>query len=146
MDRIPYRLELAARLGGLPVHVEKQSIGEEAKAAGVGGGFDLALDTTGNGEAVQNVLDALGRNAALVCIGHGAQLPLNVSRSLIQPEAALVGSEYFRFDELPPNLALLLQHHDYLRQIITHRFPVADIQHAFETFFAGETGKVIVEQ
>ena len=31
-------------------------------------------------------------------------------------------------------------------QIITHRMGVDEIQHAFELFFAGETGKVIIEQ
>lgn len=145
-DRVPYRLELAARLGGIPIDISRQSLVEGAKAAGIDGGFDLALDTTGNGDALRDSLVALGREAALVCIGHGAHLPLNVSRDLIAPEAALVGSEYFRFDELPANLALLRLHRDYLAQIITHRFPVADIQQAFETFFKGETGKVIVEQ
>ncbi len=144
-DRVPYRLELAAKLGGTPVDVGAQSISDGAKMVGVDGGFDVAFDTTGNGEAVRGALDALGRNAALVCIGHGAQLPLSVSRDLIQREAALVGSEYFRYDELPGNLALLRKHHAYLGQIITHRFPVAEIQQAFETFFAGNTGKVIVE-
>ncbi len=145
-DRIPYRLELAAKLGGAPINVARQSIAEGAKAAGVDGGFDLAFDTTGNGEAIGSALAVLGRDAALVCIGHGAQIPLVVSRDLIQPEAALVGSEYFRFDALPANLALLRQRRDYLGQIITHRFPAAEIQRAFEIFFAGETGKVIVEQ
>ncbi len=145
-DRVPYRLELATQLGGIAVDVTRQSLAEGAKAAGISGGFDLALDTTGSGEAVRSVLESLGRDAALVCIGHGAQIALNVSRDLIQTEAALVGSEYFRFDELPANLALLRQHRSYLSQIITHRFPIAEIQRAFETFFAGETGKVIVEQ
>ena len=145
-DRAPYRLELATQLGGIAVDVTRQSIAETAKSTGIKDGFDLALDTTGNGEAVSSALEHLGRNAALVCIGHGAQFPLNVSRALIQPEAALVGSEYFRFDELPANLALLRGHREYLSRIITHRFPVADIQRAFETFYAGETGKVVVEQ
>ena len=145
-DRISYRLELAARLGGSPVDVSHQSLAAGAKAAGMDSGFDLALDTTGNGEALRDALGTLGRRAALVCVGHGAQLPLNVSGDLIAPEAALVGSEYFRFDALPANLALLRSHRDYLGQIITHRFPAADIQRAFETFFGGETGKVVVER
>jgi threonine dehydrogenase-like Zn-dependent dehydrogenase len=32
-----------------------------------------------------------------------------------------------------------------LQQIITHRYPIADLQHAFEVFWGGNTGKVIVE-
>lgn len=33
-----------------------------------------------------------------------------------------------------------------LRGIITHRFPVSEIQQAFELFWQGETGKVVIEQ
>jgi threonine dehydrogenase-like Zn-dependent dehydrogenase len=58
----------------------------------------------------------------------------------------VVGSEYFRYDELPANLRRLKQHRSYLNQIITHRLGVDEIQKAFEIFFAGETGKVIIEQ
>ena len=67
-------------------------------------------------------------------------------RRCIRVERAVMGSEYFCFDELPASLAQLHQHRDYLRQIITHRFGVDDIQAAFELFWKGETGKVIIEQ
>ena len=49
-------------------------------------------------------------------------------------------------DELPENLARLRSHRAYLSQIITHRFGVDEIQSAFELFFQGETGKVLIEQ
>jgi propanol-preferring alcohol dehydrogenase len=52
---------------------------------------------------------------------HGAQVALNMSHDLIQPEAALLGSEYFRFNEMPVNFALLQNNCGYLGQIIAHR-------------------------
>ena len=82
----------------------------------------------------------------LVCVGHGEQVTLDVSRDLIAPEHAVLGSEYFPFDDLPRNLDLLRVHTDYISQVITHRMPVAELDRAFELFFAGETGKVVVEQ
>ena len=69
-----------------------------------------------------------------------------MSSQLIAPERAIVGSEYFRYDELPTNLELLRQNQPYLRRIITHRFPVDRIDEAFATFLAGPCGKVVVEQ
>ena len=59
---------------------------------------------------------------------------------------ALISSEYFAFHELGENLPLLKANRSYLGQIITHRFGVDEIQHAFELFFRGETGKVVIEQ
>ena len=52
---------------------------------------------------------------------HGAQVALNMSHDLIQPETALLSSEYFRFNEMPLNLVLLQNNGDYFGQIITHR-------------------------
>jgi threonine dehydrogenase-like Zn-dependent dehydrogenase len=144
-DIVPYRLALAERLGGVPIDLRSQSLGEGARAAGFEA-VDLAIDTSGKTAARQAALDLLGKRGALVCVGHGEDLHLIVSSMLIAPERAVLGSEYFCFDELPESLALLRSHRTYLSQIITHRYPVGDIQQAFELFFAGSTGKVVIEQ
>ena len=46
----------------------------------------------------------------------------------------MLGSEYFCYGELASNLKILREHHPYLRQIITHGYPVRDLQEAFELF------------
>ncbi len=144
-DYVPYRLQLAERMGGLPIDLRASDL-----ASGLRGHriprADAAFDTTGKQKARQQALDTLDNRGVLVCIGHGEGLALEVSRDLIAPERAVLGSEYFRFDEFTVNLALLREHRAYLAQIITHRLPVAEIQHAFELFFAGDTGKVLIEQ
>jgi len=62
------------------------------------------------------------------------------------PERSVLGSEYFRYDEMAVNLVRLHEHRSYLGQIVTHRFGVEDIRRVFELFYAGETGKVVIEQ
>jgi threonine 3-dehydrogenase len=142
-DISPYRLALAEKLGGRPLDVSRESLGDALARHGARE-IDAAIDTSGKGAARQSALDALSKRGALVCVGHGEGLTISVSRDLIATERSVLGSEYFRYDELPGNLALLRQHSTYLRQIITHRLPLAEIQHAFELFFAGDTGKVVV--
>ena len=135
-DTIPYRLALAETLGGVPIRLP----------ASVLPTVDAAIDTSGREAARRSALDALGKRGVLVCVGHGQGLMLDVSPDLIAPERAVLGSEYFRYDELPANLERLRAHRDYLAPIITHRYPAGEIQRAFETFFGGDTGKVIIEQ
>lgn len=144
-DVVPYRLELAARLGGIPVQLRQTSLEGALREQGLTGA-DAAIDTSGRAAARREGLDALNQRGVLVCVGHGEGLSLEVSRDLIGPERAVLGSEYFRFDELPGNLERLRAHRSHLRQILTHRFPVGEIQRAFECFFQGDTGKVVVEQ
>lgn len=144
-DLIPYRLELAARLHGTPIDLTRQTL-QEAVRAHAPAGVDLAIDTSGKSAARRACLDVLAKRGALVCVGHGEELNLAVSADLIAPERAVLGSEYFCFDELPQLLQHLRRHRPYLRQIITHRYPVERLQEAFELFFRGATGKVVVEQ
>ncbi|HEY4417657.1 MAG TPA: alcohol dehydrogenase catalytic domain-containing protein [Verrucomicrobiae bacterium] len=144
-DIIPYRLKLAEQLGGLPVNVAKGSIADGLKAHGFGAP-DMAIDTSGKQIAREEGLRALGQRGSLICVGHGEGIALKISPDIIAPERSVVGSEYFRYDELPDNLRRLEQNRAYLNQIITHRFGVDEIQKSFELFFGGETGKVMIEQ
>ena len=144
-DRIEYRLALAERLGGLPVSLVDTTVAEGLKRHGQSR-VDVAVDTSGKSAARQVSVEALDKRGVLICVGHGEGLNLEVTRDLIAPERAVLGSEYFRFDEFVGNLALLREHRAYLSQIITHRMPVAALQQAFEVFFAGNTGKVVIEQ
>ena len=144
-DLSTYRLGLAERLGGRVIDLREKTFSEGLREHGLEE-IDLAIDTSGKEVARRAHLEALSRRGVLVCAGHGEGLGVDVSRDLISPERAVLGSEYFRFDELSTNLEILREHLPYLGQIITHRFEVEDLKEAFELFFRGETGKVIVEQ
>jgi threonine 3-dehydrogenase len=144
-DVVPWRLQLAETLGARPIDLNLQSLAEGLRRRGLEA-VDLAMDTSGKQAARQACLGVLAKRGVLVCIGHGEGLSLEVSPDLIANERAVLGSEYFCFDELPANLALLRTQRPYLRQIITHRFGVDEIEVAFRTFFGGETGKVVIEQ
>ena len=144
-DMIPWRLALAEQLGGQPINLREKSLAEGAQAHGLPR-VDAALDTSGKEVARRSALDLLDKRGVLVCIGHGEGLTITVSPDLIATERAILGSEYFCYNELPASLAHLQAHLSYLRQIITHRFGVAEIQQAFQLFWQGETGKVVIEQ
>jgi threonine 3-dehydrogenase len=142
-DTVPYRLDLAERLGAIPLHAAEA---EKELAAGRLDPVDAAIDSSGRTRARQFCVDALAQRGALALVGHGETIVLDVSRQMIAPERAVLGSEYFRYETLSANLELLLANRERVAQVITHRFPVAEIAEAFETFLGGETGKVIVEQ
>jgi threonine 3-dehydrogenase len=144
-DLVDFRLELAKKLGALTANVGKEPLADGLKRHGLGE-VDLAIDTSGRTVARRAAVDALAKRGVLVCVGHGEDLNLSISPDLIAPERAVLGSEYFRYDELPGNLGIFRANRDYLGKIATHRFPVAEIEAAFETFIEGNTGKVIVEQ
>ncbi|MGZ0152838.1 alcohol dehydrogenase catalytic domain-containing protein [Kribbella sp. WER1] len=132
-----WRLDFAETFGAIPLIVNNlQSAGSP----------DIAFDASGKESARRSALDILGKRGALICVGHGEGVTLNASDDLISPEHAVLGSEYFRYDEMAGNLALLSEHQDLISRVISHRFPVAEIADAFRLFMAGETGKVVITQ
>jgi threonine 3-dehydrogenase len=143
-DTAPYRLRLAADLGAVAVDLGERSLSDALNHRGLVG-VDVGFDAAGKEDARRSVLAALNKRGVLVCVGHGQGLTLKVSPDLIATERAVLGSEYFRYDELPANADLLRAHRDYVGRILTHRFPTTAIEEAFELFNAGETGKVVLQ-
>jgi threonine dehydrogenase-like Zn-dependent dehydrogenase len=143
-DIQPDRLALAERLGARPVDLSASSLTSGPSGNGLADGADLAVDTTGAATVREGLVASLGRRGVLVCVGHGGTLGLDVSRDLIAPERAVLGSEYFPFGDLPGNLAHLAEHRGQLSLIVTHRFRRARLGEALELFFSGRSGKVVV--
>jgi threonine dehydrogenase-like Zn-dependent dehydrogenase len=139
-DVSPWRLEHAASFGADPVAAD------EPAALAAMPLSDIAFDSTGRAAARRAALDNLAQRGVLVCVGHGEGLTMTVSQDLIAPERAVLGSEYFRYDEMPGNLALLRRHRALLARVLTHRFDVSAIDEAFATFLSGQSGKVVVTQ
>jgi len=133
-----WRLELAGRLGGVPIDLTRP------EALRRMGQVDAAVDTTGKSVARRAALDALSKRGVLVCVGHGEGLELTVSSDLIATERTVMGSEYFTFGEMADNLATLQAHRDLFGAIITHRVRRDEIVRGFDLFLSGQTGKVVV--
>ncbi|MEU4291236.1 alcohol dehydrogenase catalytic domain-containing protein [Kribbella sp. NPDC026596] len=136
-DISQWRLDFAESFGAIPV------LADDLKAVG---DPDIAFDSSGKEVARRAALDILGKRGALICVGHGETVTIDVSSDLIAPEHAILGSEYFRYDEMTANLELLQANQELIGRVISHRRPVADIREAFALFLAGETGKVVVTQ
>ena len=145
-DVIPFRLELAERLGAAPIDLRDRELADALREVGLAEGADVAIDTSGREAARRSLLDGLGRRGVLVCVGHGQGLSISVSDDLIAPERTVMGSEYFRYDALAANEELLRRNHAYLGQIITHRFGIDELEEAYRLFLAGQSGKVVIEQ
>jgi threonine dehydrogenase-like Zn-dependent dehydrogenase len=90
-DFVPYRLELAKLLGGIPINLKEQSLTDGMTANGIQG-VDVAIDTSGKTSGIKSSLDALNYRGVLVCVGHGEELNVKVTTDLIFTERAVLGS------------------------------------------------------
>jgi len=145
-DVVPYRLALAEKLGGLPVLTTETSLAEGLKKYGIDAP-DVTIDAAGREEVRDECMALLAHRGVMVSVAHGGGLTIkSLYGDFVFREMTLIGSEYFAYHELEENYRLLLANRAYLNQVITHRMGVDEIQSAFELFWGGNTGKVVIEQ
>src|SRR5258708_25895052 len=89
-DVVPYRLQLAERLGGLPINVRQTSLSAGIQSHDLAR-VDVAVDTTGKQIARQEAVDSLAQRGSLLCVGHGESIALKPSPDLNAPERCNVG-------------------------------------------------------
>lgn len=143
LDLSAVRLDLAATLGA-EVIAGGLDANEQVRAALPEGPL-LVLEASGNPIAQRQALDLVSPGGTLVFLGHSpAALTVDVSRDLIAPEKQMIGSEYFDPGEYQENQQLILDGRLDPSLAVTHRFPLEDLAKAYELFWAGGTGKVLV--
>ncbi|MEF3327913.1 NAD(P)-dependent alcohol dehydrogenase [Oceanobacillus oncorhynchi] len=133
-DVVPYRRELAKKFGATKVFDPTQdNIHEEIEKATAGSGLDIAVETSGNGRAVQDALTITKRGGRIVLVGLPAssEIPVDITH--------IVDSEYdihgvFRYANSYPTAIQAIGSQDLgLEDVITHKYRLDNIKEAVET-------------
>ena len=111
-----------------------------------GRGVDCALDCSGNPQAHRLCIDATRRRGQVSFVGQSGsrETPLNISRDMIGKGLSLHGAWHYELS-LFPRLANVIQNSNLLDMLISHVFPMSEIQKAFETSASHESAKIILK-
>jgi propanol-preferring alcohol dehydrogenase len=145
VDMSDYRRKLAEKLGAWKtVNADKKVIERLRKLTG-GAGPDICLECTGKPEPVALAFEAARKGGKLGIVGEQGQATFNPSRDLIHKELNVYGAWYFRLHEFP-GMVEMCRRGLKPRQVVTHRFPLAEAQKGYELMAAGKCGKVLFVQ
>jgi L-iditol 2-dehydrogenase len=139
------RLERAAELGHEPVDFTAEDPVEAIRERTGGRGADVALECSGDPEAVGRCVELVRKGGRVAAIG----IPLDTAtipmRRLVLDEIELVGVRA-NAGEMPEAIALVAAGRIPLRELITHRFTLEDFADAYRVFTERVDGalKVIV--
>jgi 2-desacetyl-2-hydroxyethyl bacteriochlorophyllide A dehydrogenase len=129
--RTPARLPLARSLGADAVHAATEGpLDAAARAFSGREGVDLVVETAGTPEAVSHALELVrpGGRVVLTGLPH-APTPVAFF-SVVRREVTITGSMIYQ-DEFPSALDLVAAGHVRTAPLVTHRFPLAEIDAAF---------------
>ncbi len=141
-----YRLALAKKLGASrAVNVSQTSLRDVMQDLGMTEGFDVGMEMSGNAAALRSLLDAMNNGGRVALLGlPSAEISVDwneiIFKGLILK--GIYGREMF---ETWYKMVAMLQSGLDVSAVLTHRFPVADFEKAFEVMRSGQSGKVILE-
>lgn len=130
-DIVPFRREMALKLGATAVMNPLQdNISEQISLLTGGEGIDVIIESSGNSQAIADTIRFVNRGGRIVYIGlpTAKQIPMDMNL-LIDSELDVFG--VFRYANTYPAAIQALKNSDIvLRQTITHKFALSDIQEA----------------
>jgi threonine 3-dehydrogenase len=141
-----YRLALAREMGATrTVHVPREDLRQVMGELGMKEGFDVGLEMSGHGPAFRQLLEVMnhGGKVALLGIMPG---PEAVDWNQVVFKGLTVKGIYGReMFETWYKMVAMIQGGLKLAPVITHRFPVARFQEAFDVMRGGRSGKVVLD-
>jgi threonine dehydrogenase-like Zn-dependent dehydrogenase len=153
-DRSDYRLNFAKRMGAdHVVNVERNSKADRlqlVKELTHGRGADMVLECAGLPEAVPEALEMLRVGGLLVEAGNFSDLgevSLSPHRHLCAKNARILGvggEEPAAYGPSMRQMARYMKHYP-LREFVTHRFGLRDVESAMQKSIEAESMKVVLE-
>lgn len=141
-----YRLDLATRMGAdRAVDVGAEALPGVMDDLGMTEGFDVGLEMSGHEQALNQLLEVMnhgGRVAALGIPSGRVSIDFN---AVIFKGLTLRGIYGRQIFETWYKMAAMLGSGLDIDAVITHRYPFADFERAFETVSSGDCGKVLLE-
>ncbi len=141
-----YRLDLARKLGATKaINVKNTSIDETMKSLGMTEGFDVGLEMSGNGDAFRSMFKAMNHGGRVAILGiPPSDVSIDWSQVIFKGLIlkGIYGREMF---ETWYKMTAMLQSGLDISPVVTHRYPIADFQKAFDVMRTGASGKVVLD-
>ncbi len=144
-DLNPYRLELAKKMGAtMAVNVKEKTIAQVQQELGMKEGFDVGLEMSGSGAAFRDMLANLCHGGKVALLGlPSAELAIDWN-TVIFNMLTIKGIYGRQMYETWYLMQSMIQTGLDISPVITHRFPIAEFEQAFEVMASGNSGKVIL--
>jgi threonine dehydrogenase-like Zn-dependent dehydrogenase len=142
----PWRMERARALGAAAVIDPRDADAlQQIRALTGGKGVDCALDCSGTVAAQRLCIDATRRKGKAAFVGECSDdLAIRISPDMIRKGLTLIGSWHYNLNDFP-KVMKVIQESPLLDLLVSHAFPMSEIQTAFELQATGESAKVLLK-
>jgi len=141
-----YRAERARLLGAdYVVDPERDDPLQRILELTGGCGVDRAIDCSGAPEAHRLCIDATRRLGKVAFVGESqSETVVRVSPDLLRKGLTLVGSWHYNLKDAPRLMRVIAHSAEQIDALISHVYPLEEVQRAWETQASGRCAKVIL--
>ncbi len=146
VDIVEAKLEWARKLGAVEAvnANEVERVDKQVRRLTGQGGVDVAFEAIGNPRTQEQALACLRAGGRLVLVGYSPKaMTLNSGRAMFR-ELEVVGSLGCRLADYPRVIELARQGRIRVAELVTHRFPLEEVNAAFDTLRRGEALRAVV--
>lgn len=146
VDLVDAKLEWAMKLGATAsVNASQvERLDKEVRRLTGGEGAHVGFEVVGTPATQEQALSCLRTGGRLVMVGYSPEtMSLNVGRVMFR-ELEVVGSLGCRPVDYPRVIELVRQGRVKVEELVTHRFPLDEIEAAFEAVRSGEAIRAVV--
>lgn len=139
------RLEVAAKIGAIPIEVDSVDPGELIRERTDGRGADVVFETAGSPPGVIQALNLVRKGGRISILGQGHDSTAIPTAMLSFREVELVGTRAYTAKDWQRVSRSLLAVEKDLEQIITHRLPLARAEEGIKLMKAQQALKIILQ-
>jgi threonine 3-dehydrogenase len=145
-DPNQYRLDLATKMGvTAAVDPRSVSLQQVMEDLGMKEGFDVGLEMSGNGDALNGMLSAMCHGGKIAVLGiHSKNVAIDWDLVVFNGLTiqGIYGREMY---ETWYKMTAMIQSGLDISPVITHRLPFADFEKGFQLMKSGQSGKIILD-
>jgi threonine 3-dehydrogenase len=145
-DVIPYRLELARRLGAtLALDVRQTKVEDAMQQLGMKEGFDVGLEMSGSPQALETMFGSMCHGGKVALLGIlPPRVPMDWDTVIFNGLTikGIYGREMY---ETWYKMTSMIQTGLDIAPVITHHFHYTEFQKGFEVMRSGQSGKVVLD-
>lgn len=145
VESYPYRVKLAKDLGvDVVIDPNDENALKQIMDITKGKGVDKAVDCAGTPESQRLALNAVRRRGQFTFVAEGKEFTIHTSKDMLRKGLTLHGAWHYNMSLSPRLMEVIANSSDLIDKLITHTFPLRDIQKAWELQMKGECGKIVL--
>lgn len=130
-DRYPWRLKLAAKFGGIPIHCTREDVVRRVQQETVGRGVDVAIEAAWADASVGEAAELPRLGGRLVLVGIPSDDRLAMKHSTARRKGLTILMSRRMKHVYPRAIQLVAGGRVNLQELISHRFPLRRAPEAF---------------